>query len=420
MQRRIQRGRAQPLYHGWVMIGTLALTELVSWGVTYYAFSVLMPPMQHDLGWSSAQLAGAFSLGLLIAGLSEVWVGRWLDARGPRVLMTLGSILAVGMVLAWSQVQTVLAFYAVWVGMGLVGPMVQYAPAFWIATRWFTRKRGLALTLITLGGGFASTVFIPLTHVLEAVWGWRLTLMALAGILALATILPHAALLRDVPARMGVGMDSDQISSVVPTSLRHDKAVQDMGHVLRQRQFWILALAFAFSNITFTGMSVHLLSYELSRGQDPAFAAWAAGFVGVMQVAGRLFLAPLSDRMPRKQIATFLFMCQTVSLLALLLLPLATGLIAHAVLRGIGNGTLTPLRAALIGDAFGTERYGSISGTLSSITGLAGAISPVAVGAIAGTWGYTPVLWMFAGMALLAGILVSRVQLTRQSDLTDG
>ena len=206
---------------GWVMIITLAITELVSWGVTYYAFSVLMPPMRRELGWTSPQLTGAFSLGLLIVGFSDVWVGHWLDARGPRLLMTLGSIAAVLLVLAWSQVQSLVAFYLIWVGIGLVAPMIQYAPAFWVAAKWFDARRGLALTVLTFGGGLASTVFIPLTNALMLAYGWRMALMGLAGILALITILPHALLLRSAPpSPKSPKILGDAINATNPTKLQ--------------------------------------------------------------------------------------------------------------------------------------------------------------------------------------------------------
>jgi MFS family permease len=381
------------------MVFTLAITELVSWGVTYYAFSVLLPPMQRELGWSSTQLTGAFSLGLLISGISDVWVGRWLDARGPRLLMTLGSIAAVLLVLAWSQVNSLAALYAIWVGIGLVAPMIQYAPAFWVAAKWFDKRRGLALTVLTFGGGLASTVFIPLTNALMLAYGWRAALMGLAGILAVLTILPHALLLRGLAdaSRSRAARDSDRRS---PTP----RPVRD---VLRQRTFWLLTLAFALSTMAFNGMAVNLFAFETARGQDATFVAWAAGLTGVLQVFGRLTLAPLSDRISRKAITLFLFACQAIGFVCLLALPMQTGLLAYVVFRGIGNGTLTPIRAALLADVYGTERYGSINGVMSFGVGLAGATAPLAVSALAGVAGYRSVLAVFIGTSLLAGLAIA-------------
>ena len=390
----------RPIYYGWVMMVTLAITELVSWGVTYYAFSVMLTPMQRELGWSSAQLTGAFSLALLVSGFSDVWVGRWLDAHGPRLLMTLGSISAVLLVLAWSQVQSLLAFYLIWVGIGLVAPTIQYAPAFWAAAKWFDKQRGLALTVLTFGGGLASTVFIPLTNALMLAYGWRMALMMLAGIVAAFTILPHALLLRSKPP------SEVSKSRAAPNS----PTPHPLSDVLATRSFWLLTLAFALSGMAFNSMVVHLISFELSRGQDPSFVAWAAGLTGVLQVFGRLTLAPLSDRVSRKAITLFLFGCQAMSFVCLLFLPMTTGLLAYVVFRGIGNGTLTPIRAALLADVYGTQRYGSINGLMSFITSFAGAAAPVAVGAFVGIGGYAPVLWAFVFTSLLGALAIAGVR----------
>ena len=95
---RNETGRAR--YYGWKIVGTLSLTETVSWGILFYAFSIFLSPMRDDLGWSSSTLTGAYSLALLVSGLSAPLVGVWLDRHGPRAIMTVGSILGVLMVLA--------------------------------------------------------------------------------------------------------------------------------------------------------------------------------------------------------------------------------------------------------------------------------------------------------------------------------
>jgi MFS family permease len=90
--RAIAAATRRKLYYGWVVVGTLATTETISWGILYYAFAAFLVPMQQELGWSTAALTGAYSLALLVSGLAAVPVGRWVDRHGPRLLMTLGSI----------------------------------------------------------------------------------------------------------------------------------------------------------------------------------------------------------------------------------------------------------------------------------------------------------------------------------------
>ena len=113
-------------FYGWRIVAALAVTETVSWGVLYYAFAVFQVPMRAELGFSAATTAGAFSLAVLLAGLAAVPVGRWLDRHGARGLMTVGSIAAVLLVLAWSRVQTVAGRDPVFAGIGLVSSAVLY------------------------------------------------------------------------------------------------------------------------------------------------------------------------------------------------------------------------------------------------------------------------------------------------------
>ncbi len=188
-------------------MGSLAVTETVSWGVLYYAFSALLVPMQRELGWSTAHLTGAYSLALLLSGLAAVPVGRWLDRHDPRALMTIGSIAAALLVLAWSRVDTLPAYYLVWAGIGLVMAATLYEPAFATATAWFERDRDKAMLLITFVAGFASTIFLPLAGWLAGELGWRWALIALAVLLAAITIPPHALLLRRGPKDLDLRPD---------------------------------------------------------------------------------------------------------------------------------------------------------------------------------------------------------------------
>ena len=102
--------RHPPLSRAWAIVGALSVTETVSWGIVYYAFAVFLLPMRRELGFSTAELTGAFSLALLISGVAGIAVGRYLDRRSPRALMTAGSIAGVLLVFAWSRVEGLAAY----------------------------------------------------------------------------------------------------------------------------------------------------------------------------------------------------------------------------------------------------------------------------------------------------------------------
>lgn len=382
----------------------LGPTQLVTWGIVYYTFSVMLTPMRAEMGWSSAEVAGAFSLALLASGVAGVPLGRWLDARGPRGMMISGVILAALLVLVWSRVKTLPALYVVWLGLGALMPAILYNPALWLIARWFSRphvhSRARALTVLTVFGGLASAAFIPLSNALQQVIGWRDALAVLAIVLIVATLPVYLALLRAPP------QSTDSVASA------HPIIKTDWRSLLRNPAFQIIALALALTGFAWSGMSVHLVSFGLARGQAPALIAAAAGAVGIMQVVGRLGITPLADRIAPQRIVAGLCLMQAGAVAALLLLPPVAGLVGYVILFGIGHGVMTPMRATLIADAFGTQTYGSVAGAVALLTTLASAVAPVAVGLALGARGsYAPVLVVLMAASLLAGVIVLRLRL---------
>jgi MFS family permease len=402
--------RARGLYYGWVMVLALSATETISWGILYYAFAVFLAPMQAELGWSVTQITGAYSLALLVSGIAAIPAGRWLDRHGPRLLMTAGSVAATLLVVAWATVDSLLAFYLIWAGIGLAMAAVLYEPAFVVVATWFRRGRGRALTVLTFIAGFASVIFIPLAERLVQSLGWRDALLALAAILAVGTIPGHALVLRRSPAAIGLapdGADSaagaagDDGARVVPGPER-SITTRD---ALRSATFWWLSGAFVLATLATMTINVHLISHLLREGYGAGFAAGAAGVIGLLALPGRLVFTPLGTRVPRRYVTAAIFTMQTVSLLILLAVPGTVGVVAFVVLFGAGFGAITPARAALVSDLFGAASYGSINGVVSLCITAARAVAPVGAGLLFSTFdSYVPVLWATVIVSALAAV----------------
>jgi sugar phosphate permease len=401
---REETGRAR--YYGWKIVGTLSLTETVSWGILFYAFSIFLSPMRDDLGWSSSTLTGAYSLALLVSGLSAPLVGVWLDRHGPRAIMTVGSILGVLMVLAWSRVDSTLAFYLIWFGIGLAMATTLYEPAFTTLAAWFDRDRPRAMLIVTVAAGFASTIFLPLAGWLEESLGWREALLVLAVLLGAVTILPHALVLRRRPEDLGLHPDGQVIN-------RHDGASKApptiSGVTLRTAMhdpvFWWITAAFFCETFSTIAVSVHLISYLVERGESAAFAATAVGLIGAAQVGARILATALGPRVSQVTLTAIVFALQAVALIVLMEWQTRAGLIISVLLLGAGRGVVTLMRAGLVADFFGRAFFGSISGTMAFFLTGARALAPVGAGIAYGYWGdYRPVLWTLAGISLLGAV----------------
>lgn len=384
----------------------LGFTETVSWGVLYYTFSVLIAPTTAEMGWSRAEISGALSVMLVVSGVVGLGVGRWLDEHGPRALMTAGSIAAVPLVIAWSQVRDLLTFYLIWVGIGIAFAALNYGPAFATMIVWFRRDRSRALTLVTLVAGFASTVFVPLAAWLVSVQGWRAALVTLAIVLAVLTIAPHALLLRRRPADIGLRVDGAPLEAGDGVATATPELSHSLREALRHPTFKWLALAFALYALG-VGVPVHLVAYLGDHGYSLAFAAAAAGGIGAAQVLGRLLFAPFERRLPPRTVSLLVYLGQPLALLILLFVPSEVGVIAFVLLFGAARGMETLVRSTIVAGLYGPRRIASIAAVLTLATTLAQAISPVSLGAVYDSVKtYVPGLWALIALSGVAAFAV--------------
>ena len=393
-------------YYGWILAVVLGFTETVSWGVLYYTFSVLIAPTTAEMGWSRAEISGALSIMLVVSGLAGLGVGRWLDENGPRLLMTAGSIVAVPLVIAWSQVRDLFSFYVIWVCIGVAFAAVNYGPAFATMIVWFRHDRSRALTLVTLVAGFSSTIFVPLAAWLVSVQGWRQALVTLAILLAVLTIVPHALLLRRRPADIGLGVDGDALEVAPDATAVTPELSTSLREALRHPTFKWLALAFALYALG-VGVPVHLVAYLGDHGYSLAFAAAATGGIGAAQVLGRLLFAPLERRLAPRTVSLLIYAGQPIALLILLFVPSALGVLAFVVLFGAARGAETLLRSTIVAGLYGPRRIASIAAALTLATTFTQAISPVSLGAVYDAVGsYVPGFWALVALSVVAAFAV--------------
>jgi MFS family permease len=394
----------RPRYYGWTIIWTLAVTETVSWGILFYAFSVFLVPMQADLGWSTPALTGAYSLALLVGMVLSPPVGRWLDRIGPRLPMTLGSLLATVLLLAWSRVQSLSQFYLIWAGIGVALALTLYEPAFAVASAWFVRGRSRALLALTTVAGFASTIFLPLSGWLTERLGWREALMALAVILGVLTVPAHALVLRRRPEDLGLLPDGMPRSPGAPPIAPEGQSLE---RALRDPAYWWLNIAFFLGTAAAVAVGLYLIPVLLERGEPLARATLITGAIGVAQAGGRVVVTALDRRVSQPVLATMVFALQAVALV-IILVPagLAVMLVAVALL-GAGRGGVTLMRATLVADRYGRAHYAAVSGIPAAAQMAARAVAPVGAGLlVAWRGGYAPMLAILAGIAIAATIAI--------------
>lgn len=398
---RLARPRSLQAFSLW-----LSLPQLIGWGALFYTFSLLMGPLEAELGMGRAESSLAFSLALLAEGAAALAVGRWIDAGHERAVMTLGSLWVGLGLLAHSRIDSVAGFYAVWVWLGLGMAATLYNPAFAIVTRRFGTDFRRAIITITFLGGLASTVFIPLVSWWMGLWGWRTSLLLLAA-LQLGVCLPlHAWLLQDAPR------PAQRLERA------HGGRPATVHQHLRQPTFWLLALFMVLTMALTSALPVHMIKLLGEAGLSPHWVVLIPATIGVLQVLGRLLLFVFERRWDVHAANRWIPALLPASLLVLVLggwHPVVA--LVFVLLYGMGNGMITIVKGTAMAQYVSAAHVGQLNGLLGIPTALARAAAPWIVGLL---WtpaaGYRWGLWwmLSASLAGLAALWVAQARALRR------
>ena len=369
-----QRGSADPASRvGWRMVGLLAVSQTVGYGVLFYSFSVFLTPSAASLHASTTAVTGALTLSLLAAAATAVPVGRHLDRHGGRGLMTWGSVAATLLVVAWSQVRNLAELYAVWVLLGVASAAVLYEAAFAVVVSWFdAERRSGALLAITVVAGFASSIFLPLSGWLDDAYGWRTAVLVLAGVHAALTVPLHALL------RAPEGVRS---ASHAPHVAGDRRAL--LRGALRDPVYWLLAAGFVAQAVALAAVSVLLVAMLRALGHGPGFAASVAGLLGVLSVTGRLATTAAAGRWSTTAVTGVVFVVQGAGALLLGVVGRgAAGAVLCVLAFGLGFGVATIARPAMLAERYGTTAYATLSATWAVPLTLVKALAPLGAAAL--------------------------------------
>lgn len=389
--------------HDASLVAWLSLAQLISWGSVFYTFSLVMTPLEQELGLSRAQSSLAFSLALLVEGLMAYPVGRWIDAGHERLVMTCGSVLAGICLLLHSRVTDAAGFYAVWVGFGAAMAAILYSPVFAVVTRRFPDDFRRAIIVMTFLGGLASTVFIPFTAWLIANWGWRQALVLLAGFHLLLCAPLHAWVLRGAPTRL----ERDGSNTVAATAA--------VSRLIRSAPFLLIGVFVILMMAVTAALPAHMVSLLRESGMSEAWVIGIPAGIGAIQVLGRLLLF-FFERYFDLHLANRLIPCLLpLGLLALLVLPMAgagqMGVLLFVLLYGLGNGMLTIVKGTAIAQYVNRDHVATLNGVLGLPLALARAGAPLMVGLL---WtpvdGYTQALWLLLSMSLIGVVALMLAQ----------
>lgn len=379
----------------------LGVTQMVGWGTSFSAMSVLGITVARDLDLARESVFAGITILLLVSGALAPWCGRRLDRDGPRDLMATGSLFGAVALLCMAIANGPLMFWLGWVffgaytAMGLSNVVV---PATVMIAGASARR---AVTGLTIVGGTTSALFLPLTAWLEVLCGWRMTLLIFA-LLHLLVSLPIllAVLPAERPERIATRSSADAPwKGILPEHLQG-------------RAFWLIVAWACCEGMLVWGFNMQ--SIDILRGAglstELAIAAWM--FSGPCQAASRMIEFALAGRYP----------IMTTALLSVVLAPLGfatvftfgiswTSAAGLAIAYGLAHGFYTIARSMLPLRLFGLETYGATMGRIALPQNLCNAIAPILYAALISRAG---AMWALAVSAVVTlGSFVAVVMLAR-------
>ncbi len=382
------------------LIGWLSVAQLISWGSVFYLFGLLIEPVEQALALSRAESSLAFSLALLAEGLLAWPVGRLIDRGHERVVMSAGSALLGVCLLLHSVVDSQAGFYLVWAGLGAGLAGTLYPPAFAVVIRRYPHNFRRAIIVITFLGGLASTVFIPLIAWLINGLGWRQALWPLAALQLLVCLPIHAVVLRGAPRH-----------TTSPGTTR-----APLGHHLRSAPYLLVGVFIVLLMGVTAALPAHMVSLLRGYGLPQTWVIGLPAAIGLLQVLGRALLFFFEHHLDPHQVNRLIPCLIPLSLLLLLLAPLASAaqlvlVLLFVLVYGMGNGMFTIVKGTAVAEYVNREQAASLNGALGLPMALGRAAAPLLLGVM---WdpagGYTSGLALMLALSLLGVAALVRAQ----------
>jgi MFS family permease len=386
----------QKIFWGWYIVGGAFGVMGINYGARY-CFGVFLKPMAAEFLLSRSVISLAAAINMLVYSFCAIFVGRMLDRIAPRWIITAGAIIAACGYILTGFVSTPLGLYlsyGLMVGLGSAGMGVVACSSS--VSKWFVRKRGLAIGIASMGISLGTVMLTPLSGYIVNVFSWRYGLMALSIITLMMGVFISQTLMRKTnPEAYGLLPDGDKtaISRQLPgTQIVHNVSAMTL---FKDSRFWTLAICQGLAVMITMSVFVHQVAYATDNGIDKMAAAASLAAISFTGFIGQFLFGWITDRIEDPKYVSFLGI---LFMLAGTILMLNVSTVVHlyvcALIYGFGYGSLAPIMPLLIANRFGRHVLGSIYGLITFFIGIGGAIGPVLGGVIYDKFGSYHYLWL--------------------------
>ncbi|HYG43071.1 MAG TPA: MFS transporter [Bordetella sp.] len=393
-------------YFGWNIVAAATLLTLLTVGMRMGVGPFFLP-MAQDLGFSRSLLSGIVAIGMLFYGLGMPLAGILVARWGTRNVLLLGTAIVVGSVIwtvnAHGPISFLLAFGVLMsVGLAFTSP-VALTP---VLTRWFTRRRGMALFFLSTGSMAGIAVMTPaLTFAVEAT-SWQATMIGFAVVFTVLTVPMALFVMRD-QAPPHTDLTPEQIAArparrgaALPESLTFRAAT-------RTAPFWKITLGLFACGFSMNLLGTHGMPMLMDHGFDATTSSLGIGLIGLVAIFSTLVLGRVSDVLPRRKILATIYLIRGLGFFALMMVGTHWELYVAAAIGGVVWSGSIAMSSAILADVYGVRLVGVLYGC-AYLGHQVGAM----ISSWLGGWGFETfgthwVAFGSAGVVLLLAALIS-------------
>ncbi len=414
--------RRNGIFYGWFVLAATFFAMFMVTGARN-GFGAFVIPMENDLELDRATISLAIAIGWLCNGVSQPFIGRLYDRFGGRTVISISLLVVGGCTMVLSLVDDISVFGLFvldrfWFLVFIYGFVISVASGgaslvtiHAVLARWFSRKRGLAISISTAGASAGSLLLVPFAAFMIEFAGWRNTWTVL-GAFVVFFALPLAWLLvRNDPSEMGEQQDGGpapgESAGARAAARRGPLEVDYWRDALKSSPIWQLTGAYFVCGMTTAIISAHYIPFAVERGVDPRVAAVAFGVMSALNIAGVLAAGLISDKVGRKNVLAFIYAGRGVAYVALLTLPGAWGIWFFAVVAGFSWIASAALTSSLTADIYGLRAMGTLGGTSTFAHQIGGAVSIYLGGALYDVFGSYTVPFAISGTLLIGATIAA-------------
>jgi len=381
---------------GWAIVGVLFATMFLIWG-PINASSVFFLPVVRHFGWSRAFFSLLVATAPLAAGISSPAIGSLMDRYGERGIMVTGAAMVGVSFFALSRANSVAAFFAIFVVLGIGVTASTIIPTALMITAWFPEQRGLALGIAFAGIPLGGTAMAIVANQVIARAGFRAG-YATMGLPILLLVIPLLAIFMRAPQRAKTGK-ADATEESLPGL--------ELGEALRSRSFWLIAIAEVLFAHADAGLRVHLVPLLTGLGYSSTLAAEVLSATFVFSAIGTFAVGPLVDRLGGRTALALVFLAAAAGIATLLGASTLIAVGAFILVFGLAGATPAAIFPIAVAQSLGAKRLGGLLGLLALCRTLGFAFGPVIAGHIFDRSGsYTGALVMFITLEVISMLVM--------------